>query len=90
MISETSSNEERNTARLEMVTQGLYVFGGHHTQQVLTRLQTCELEDDYIHVQNRPKMWFEWPALIIGLPKGFDNYVHYLDVCSEFDNELSL
>ena len=87
MISETSSNEDRNTARLEMVTQGLYVFGGHHTQKVLTRLQTCELEDDYIHVHNRPKMWFEWPALIIGLPKGFNNYVHYLDVCSEFDNE---
>jgi hypothetical protein len=87
MLRETASNEDRTTARVEMITQGLYVFGGHHTQRTLKKLQTARLPPPYEDVHDRPRMWFDWPALIVGLPAGFGEYVHWLDVCSEFDNE---
>jgi hypothetical protein len=87
MVRESASNEERNTARMEMVVQGLYVFGGHHTMLTLVKLQTCELTGEYASVDARPTMWWDWPAMVVGLPDAFAKYVHFLDVCSEFDNE---
>jgi hypothetical protein len=80
----------RKQATAEMVQRGLYVFGGHHTQQTLAKLQNADpdlMPESYREIRDRPEIWWEWPALIIALPDTFTDNVQWLDVCSEFDNE---
>ena len=70
-----------------MVKHGLYVFGGHHTMTTLVRLQQDELDFPYDTAAAKPASWYRWPALVIALPGALSQYVKYLDICSEFDNE---
>jgi hypothetical protein len=84
---QSADDAQRKIAVSEMIAKGLYVFGGHHTQTTLVNLQKVPLEGEYAEIVNRPPIWWNWPALVVGLPKKFSFYVKGLDVCSEFDNE---
>ena len=81
------TEEEKALAVKEMVKQGLYVFGGHHTMTTLVKLQQDELPPPYDTPSAKPASWYRWPALVIALPGPLRDYVKYLDICSEFDNE---
>jgi hypothetical protein len=70
-----------------MVQHGLYVFGGHHTMTTLVKLQQEELPIPYDTPAAKPASWYRWPALVVALPGPLSDYVKYLDICSEFDNE---
>ena len=86
-MTQSGDSGQAKAAVGEMIAKGLYVFGGHHTQQTLVNLQKVPLEGEFKDIINRPSIWWSWPALVVGLPKKFKYYVKGLDVCSEFDNE---
>jgi hypothetical protein len=70
-----------------MYRHGMYVFGGHHTMTTLVNLLNDQLAPPYDSAKKKPAIWSQWPSLIIALPDAFSDYVKYLDICSEFDNE---
>jgi hypothetical protein len=67
-----------------MVDQGLYVFGGHHTQQSLAWLINVSYAD---RVDEVPEVWRNWPVVIFGVPEDFNKVSYELDCISELDNE---
>jgi hypothetical protein len=71
-------------AHQEMIAHGLYVFGGHHTQQALTWLLNMSYANK---IEEAPEVWRNWPAVIFGVPRDFGEFSYELDCISELDNE---
>lgn len=72
----------RSQAIVEMLSHGLYVFGGNHTHLALK-----ELLFEYKKVGTRvPSVWEHWPCIIFAFTNGFRDYSQAIDAAGEFDN----